>query len=283
MAAPASRCLSSQPSERSTAARQLARPRSRSSSSICGSQRLSSAQRSLSSARSFQKPTRQPGGVGRAQRRGLGDRRAGSPARPGRRPGTASAARWRSCRRPRAARGRARRPRRWRRRPPPCVCHAVASSAARAMWPWFAYAVSPQITPRASSRQCGANRPENGGHEVHAAVVVHRLGQLLDRGGVGDDLEPVAQPLDQRAGHRDRALERVAGGLVAELVRRAWSAASRCGRSPRRCSPAGRSRCRRCSWPRPARSRSGRTARPAGRRGCRTPGRPPRAVPLASP
>ena len=41
--------------------------------------------------------------------------------------------------------------------------NATASSAARAMWPLFAYRVRPTIAPRASERQCGANRPENAG------------------------------------------------------------------------------------------------------------------------
>ncbi len=43
------------------------------------------------------------------------------------------------------------------------VCHAVASSTARAMCPLFTNPVSPAITPRASERQCGANNPENAG------------------------------------------------------------------------------------------------------------------------
>ena len=43
------------------------------------------------------------------------------------------------------------------------VCHAVASSTARARWPLVMYEVSPTITPRASGCQCGANSPENAG------------------------------------------------------------------------------------------------------------------------
>ena len=49
-------------------------------------------------------------------------------------------------------------------------------------------------------------------------------------------------------------------------------------RRARRCSAAGSSRCRRCSSPRPARSRSGRTAPPAGRPGC-----PRSATPSSAP
>jgi hypothetical protein len=43
------------------------------------------------------------------------------------------------------------------------VCHAVASRAARAMWPLVTYRVSPTIAPRASLLQYGANRPEKAG------------------------------------------------------------------------------------------------------------------------
>ncbi len=43
------------------------------------------------------------------------------------------------------------------------VCHAVASSTARARWPLVMYEVSPTMRPRASLCQCGANSPENAG------------------------------------------------------------------------------------------------------------------------
>jgi len=43
------------------------------------------------------------------------------------------------------------------------VWKAVASRAARAMWPRFTKRVSPTRAPRASERQCGANSPENAG------------------------------------------------------------------------------------------------------------------------
>ena len=55
-----------------------------------------------------------------------------------------------------------------------------------------------------------------------------------------------------------------------------WSSAP----ARRRCSAAGSCRCRRCTWPRPRRSRSGRTAPPAGRRARRRPARR-RAAPPA--
>ena len=46
-------------------------------------------------------------------------------------------------------------------------------------------------------------------HEVDAAVVVDRERELLDVRSLLDDAEVVAQPLDERAGHGDRPLERV--------------------------------------------------------------------------
>ena len=47
------------------------------------------------------------------------------------------------------------------------------------------------------------------GHEVDAAVVLDLPGERLALGRAGDDAELVAQPLHGRAGHRDRALQRV--------------------------------------------------------------------------
>ena len=55
-------------------------------------------------------------------------------------------------------------------------------------------------------------------HDVAAAVVVDRLGELLDLRRGLDHLEVVAQPLHERAGDRDRALEAVDRVLVADLV-----------------------------------------------------------------
>jgi hypothetical protein len=43
------------------------------------------------------------------------------------------------------------------------LCQAVASSAARAIWPLVTYRVSPAMTPRASPLQYGAKRPEMAG------------------------------------------------------------------------------------------------------------------------
>ena len=131
--------------------------------------------------------------------------------------------------------------------------NAAASIAARAMCALFTKRVRPTSAPRASGRQYGANSPENAGHEVRAAVVVDRRGEpRRPRSGV-DDAEVVAQPLHERAGHGDRALERVVRGLVAAPVGDGRdqpvlaSARSRC-----RCSPAGSCPCRTCSSTRPA-------------------------------
>ena len=55
-------------------------------------------------------------------------------------------------------------------------------------------------------------------HEVAAAVVLDRLGQLLDLGRGLDHLQVVAQPLHERPSDRDRALEAVDGVLVPDLV-----------------------------------------------------------------
>ena len=60
-------------------------------------------------------------------------------------------------------------------------------------------------------------QPGERRHDVAAAVVRHARRQRLDLRGRGDHPERVAEPLHQRPGHRDRALERVAH-LVAEHV-----------------------------------------------------------------
>ena len=54
--------------------------------------------------------------------------------------------------------------------------------------------------------------------EVDAAVVLDGGRQFTDVGGFDDHPQVVAQPLHERARHGDRALERVNGRLVADLV-----------------------------------------------------------------
>ena len=51
--------------------------------------------------------------------------------------------------------------------------------------------------------------PYEGGHEVHAARVGNLARQVLGFGRLGDQLEPVAQPLDRGPSDEDAALERV--------------------------------------------------------------------------
>ena len=84
------------------------------------------------------------------------------------------------------------------------------------------------MTPRASGRQCGANRPENAGTKHDVAAVRHGTGERLDLGRVVDDPEVVAQPLDERPRDRHGPLQRVrrpappppAATVVIEPVRR---------------------------------------------------------------
>ena len=72
--------------------------------------------------------------------------------------------------------------------------------------------VIPLIRPRAS--RVPVRRAEAGErrHEVDAVRRVDRARELLALGGVGEDAEPVAQPLDRGAAREDRSLERVAAG-----------------------------------------------------------------------
>ncbi len=57
--------------------------------------------------------------------------------------------------------------------------------------------------------------PDEGGHHVDAAGIGHRLGERLGLRGLGDDAEPVAEPLDGRPRDEDAALERI-GDAIAE-------------------------------------------------------------------
>ena len=197
------------PSVRSTPRRHAARPRARSSGSICG---LPVARDRVVRAQLVEprpESGRQARGVRGAGGGDLGDRGAAT-GEPRCRPGTASAARSSSCPRRLAARRAARVPcRRASPRTRSYVWYAVASSAARAMCPLLAKRVRPTITPRASSRQYGANKPENAGTKTTPSEPWTERASCLDLGCVVDDPEVVAQPLDERAGHRDRALERV--------------------------------------------------------------------------
>ena len=59
-------------------------------------------------------------------------------------------------------------------------------------------------------------QPGEGRHEHDIAAVGHGPGERLDLGRVADDAEVVAQPADQGPGDRDRALQRIGRGIVAE-------------------------------------------------------------------
>ena len=54
------------------------------------------------------------------------------------------------------------------------------------------------------------------GHEIHAAVVGHGVGQRVDFVGIAYHARAVAQPLDGRTAHEYAALERI-GGFAADL------------------------------------------------------------------
>ena len=136
--------------------------RSRSATSIFGSQRLSSCQFARRSSRFFQKPTASPAAYAAPS--------AVVSATTGRTTGTPRMSAWNCMSRllaimppstfssssgtPESALTASSTSRVW---------NAVASSTARAMWPLFTNRVSPTSAPRASDRQYGANRPENAG------------------------------------------------------------------------------------------------------------------------
>ena len=153
--------------------------------------------------------------------------------------------------------------------------NAAASIAARAMCALLTKRVSPTSAPRASGRQYGANSPEKAGTKYAPPLSSTVAASRDDLGGGVDDAEVVAQPLHERSGHRDRALERVVRGLVAAAVGDGRdqpvlrSARCRC-----RCSPAGSCPCRTCSSTGPPRTRPARRSPPAGRRGCPRSGMP---------
>ena len=57
------------------------------------------------------------------------------------------------------------------------------------------------------------------GHEINAAIVLHRTGQVLDVRAVFDQPEVVAYPLHQRAGDGHAAFKRIHRGPAAQPVR----------------------------------------------------------------
>ena len=141
------------------------------------------------------------------------------------------------------------------------------------------------MTPRASERQCGANRPLNAGTNTTSPAVGHGTGERLDLGRVADDPQVVAQPLDERPGDRHGPLERVRGRRVRAAESRGDRRDEPVLRLDRRLARVHQHEAARAvralDLARP-RNRSGRTARPAGRRGCPAIGTPARSpVPVA--
>ena len=86
---------------------------------------------------------------------------------------------------------------------------AMASTQARASWARPAPRVMPVTMPRAVGVPLRAAEAGERGDEGDAAAVGHRGGERAHFGGVLDDAEPVAQPLDGGARDEGRALERV--------------------------------------------------------------------------
>ena len=80
--------------------------------------------------------------------------------------------------------------------------------------------VRPRIVPARVGVPVRGAEPGEGRHEHHAVGGVHGGGDRLALGGRPDDLQPVAQPLDGRAGHEDRTLERVGQLAVRGAPRR---------------------------------------------------------------
>ena len=58
---------------------------------------------------------------------------------------------------------------------------------------------------------------DEGRDQDHVLLGVCNCGHRAGRGGIGDDLEAVAQPLHGGAGNENRALEGI-GALAAELI-----------------------------------------------------------------
>ena len=73
------------------------------------------------------------------------------------------------------------------------------------------------MAPRAVGVPVGRAEAGEGRDQVEPLAGVGGLGEGVGLGGVADDLQPVAQPLDDGAGDEDRAFERV-GRAAVELV-----------------------------------------------------------------
>ena len=99
------------------------------------------------------------------------------------------------------------------------VWNAIASTTARARCARVVPRVMPTIVPRAYGSHHGEPSPVNAGTTHTPPVSGDARGERSGLGRVGDDAEPVAQPLDRGAGDEDRALHRVRDVAVAERPR----------------------------------------------------------------
>ena len=72
---------------------------------------------------------------------------------------------------------------------------------------------TPGIRPPVRCKQTGEGRDE-----INAAVVLHGPGEALDIGGLLDQPEVIAQPLDQCPGDGDRTFQGIHSRLVPDLV-----------------------------------------------------------------
>ena len=262
------------------------------STSICGSHRLSSAQlvRMSSSIPRTRRPDRP-----RRRRRARWSRRppAGSPARRGCRPGTASAVSLTTMPPSTFSAVRSTPESAFIASSTSRVWNAVDSSTARARWPLLTNRVRPTIAPRASDRQYGANRPENAGTKYAPPLSSTVLASVLDLGGAAVIMprlsrthctsEPVTA-IEPSSAYTGRLVADLVadGGQQAVLRRHLLGAgveqhevagavgvlglARRTGRPGRTSPPAGRRGCRR-SARRPARRARGPCRRPPTRTG----------------
>ena len=156
------------------------------------------------------------------------------------------------------------------------------SSVARTRWARVVPRVRPDDGAAGVHVPVGRAQAHEGRHKVDAARVGHLAAPASRSPPRSDDAQPVAQPLDGRPGDEDAALQRVGGRAPKPPGNGGEQAALGLGPAGRRCSAAGSSRCRRCSWPSRAGSRPDRRAPPAGRRrrrrsGSRRPGSPGRS------
>ena len=99
------------------------------------------------------------------------------------------------------------------------VWNAIASTTARAMCARVVPRVMPTIVPRAYGSHHGEPSPVNAGTTNTPPVSGTDRRERSGLGRVGDDPEPVAQPLHRRAGDEDRAFHRVRHGRRTERPR----------------------------------------------------------------